>query len=731
MHCAACATSAQRALARVPRVDEATVDFASGRATVVGHGLDEASLESAIRGAGFVPSRVEPNRATDEDPFLALVESEQRVRRERSRRAERWRTGALVGLAIWIPLEVMHWTVPGAHLGAHAAPWPAWVAFAGATVAMIVAGGAFFSSAWRAARHGASNMDTLVSVGVLAAYGLSLWNLLGPTREGTAAPLYFAEATALIAIISLGHWIETRGSARATRDVESLLWLQPRDAERVAADGSTQTIPMREVASSMVVRVRPGGIVPVDGKVLAGTCSVDESAFTGEPLPVRRGPGESVRAGTLALDGALDIEVTASGASSALAQVARLVQEALATQAPIQRHADAACRIFVPLVLAVAGVTFFGWWMVASLDVATVNAVTVLVISCPCALGIATPLAMAVGISQASRRGIIVRRARAMERVAVATTVIFDKTGTLTEGRPRLSRVEAVAGASTEDEALALAAAAESRSEHPIGRAIVDATVRRRLHIPASDSFIAEAGVGVTARVDGGIVRVRRDTDASARLELDGALVARFWFTDDPRPSAAAAIDALRARGLGIAMLTGDRRASALEVAAKVGIAPGEVLADESPASKVQAVGKLGGTRAIMVGDGLNDAAALAASGAGLSMGSATALAEAGADATLLHDDPRAIADFYDLSRRTLSCVRQNLVFAFLYNGAAIPLAAFGLLAENGPMIAAAAMGLSDLCVVGNALRLRWILARGRKASSSCTPSPVSKGAIA
>ena len=725
MNCAGCAANATRALARTPGVEEATVDFATARATVVVRGIDDEAIAAAIRGAGFIPESAERVGAAPEGSLEALFAAQQQAQTARALREVRWRRGAIVGLGVWMPLETVHWLSASGHSGSHGPAWWPWVAFAGATLALIVAGGAFLSSAWRAARHRASNMDTLVSLGALAAYGLSSWNLLAMVRDpaATPGPMYFAEAAALFGIVSLGHWIETRGSARATRDIESLLTLQPREAEVIEASGSTRSVAMAAVRPGMLVRVRPGGVVPVDGVVRHGSAAVDESALTGEPLPVTRGIGHGVRAGSLAVDGALDIEVTACGMSSTLAQVARLVQEAISTQAPIQRHADRVCRWFVPTVLIIAAGTFAAWASRGPVEVAIINAVTVLVISCPCALGIATPLAMAVGVSHASRRGILVRRVRALESAARATTVIFDKTGTLTLGRPTFARMSIVNAAWDESSALAFAAAAESRSEHPVGKAIVAEAARRRLQTPRAESFAVQPGVGVSAQVDGHELHVRRDEESSARLEVDGETIARFWVTDEPRSEARDAVAALAAQGLRVAMLTGDRRESARAIAARVGIAEGDLFAQATPSEKVDVVKRLGGVQVIMVGDGINDAAALAAAGAGVSMGSATALAEASADATLLQDDPRAMADFVDLSRRTLACVRQNLVLAFLYNGAAIPLAALGLLAEHGPILAAAAMGLSDICVVGNALRLRWSLARSRGARGSGTPS--------
>ena len=723
MHCAGCAASARRALTTVPGVTEASVDFASAIAVVEGNSFESAAVEAAIRSAGFEP--VQSTRASAEsseaDPLAQLIEMQESARRALGERERRWRKGAVVGGALWIVLESLHWSAGHGHR----AVWVEWTLFLGASIALIVAGGAFYSSAWRALRHRTSNMDTLVALGVSAAYALSVWNLWSPQggAEGHAAtPLYFAEATALLAIVSLGHFIEVRGSARAATAVEDLLKLQPSEVEVVGAWGASESLPLDRVTPGMVIRVRPGGIIGVDGEVVAGQASVDERSLTGEPLPKMRAVGDRVSGGTVALDGELKIEVLASGANSALGRIATMVHEALLSQPPIQRIADRVCAYFVPTVLAIAAATLTLWLGISDLNVAVVNAVTVLVISCPCALGIATPLAMAVGLSEASRSGIHLRRARALEAAARVTRVVFDKTGTLTRGRPRVDAIKPAGGAARLD-VLRLAAAVESPSEHPIGRAIAECAAREGIEVPPVSQFRAIAGVGVEGTVDGQFVRVVRDAYASARVEVDGAVIAHFTVTDELRPEAPAAVAALRARGLAVVLLTGDRSDAAHSVARAVGISASEVLADETPESKASAIDRLGGPRCLMVGDGINDAASLARAGVGIAMGSGTALAAASADAVLLRDDPRAVADLIDIARSTLSCVRQNLFLAFVYNAAAIPLAALGLLGQHGPLVAAIAMGASDLCVVGNALRLKWSLRRRPRGRSSGTPS--------
>ena len=647
------------------------------------------------------------------------------ARRCLNERTMRWRRGALVAVTIWIALETIHWTA-GNH---HGAAWVGWTMLVGATIALVFAGGGFYASALRAARHRTTNMDTLVVLGVTAAYALSVWNFFGVSHADSERPLYFAEAAALLGIISLGHWIETRASSRASTAVEELLRLQPHEVECVRADGTCESIPLADVSAGMRLQVRPGGAIGVDGRIVAGQASVDESSLTGEPMPRLCRSGDLVSAGSILLDGVITLEATTDGSGSAVGRIARLVHEALITEAPIQRVADRVCRVFVPAVLFASAATFIGWSRVGSIDEAVVNAVTVLVISCPCALGIATPLAMVVGLSEASRRGILVRRAQALEVAARVTRVIFDKTGTITLGRPTLRQIEILDGRTTHAEALAVAAAIESGSEHPIARAIVDGAKAEGITIPRAEEFHAEMGVGVRGIVAGRRVHLGRDRDASARLEIDGALVARLTVEDAPRPEAREAIAALRRRHLSISMLTGDRRASALATAAAVGIDECDVHADETPESKARAIGRLGGSAVMMVGDGINDAAALAHAGLGVAMGSATALAAASADALLVRNDPRALAELVDVARGTLRCVRQNLVLAFVYNAAAIPLAAFGVLGSYGPLVAAVAMGASNLCVVGNSLLLKRSLRR-RRLGQSGTPSRMHLGVV-
>ncbi len=715
MHCAGCAASARAKLTAVAGVDRADVDFATGVAMITpiaGESPSEATLHAAIRRAGFEPAilaRTAPEKAGD--GFAALIELRASAQARLARQLRIWSRSTYVAGGLWIVLETLHWTA-GHH--AHASGWVGWAMFVGATISLLVAGRGFYSSAWTALRLKSTNMDTLVVVGVSAAYSLSAFTFFAQ-RFGDAmhdAPLYFAEASALLAIISLGHWIESRAANRANSAIQELLQLQPQTVERLADDSTTSLVALSDIAIGDRVAVRPGARIPTDGILTAGQASIDESSLTGEPLAVVRTVGERVSAGTIPLDGALVVRVTATGNDSAVGRIAQIVYRAQISQAPIQRLADRVCQVFVPAVLIIALATFVGWWWNASLSVATLTAVTVLVISCPCALGIATPLALVVGTGAASRRGILVRDAAILQSVASLRTVAFDKTGTITKGRPVLERIERIDNKSSEADVLALAAAAELQSEHPLGRAVVAAATAAGVRIPEATDFSAQAGIGVQVMCDGKRVRVRRDEVASARLEVDDVLIARLHMVDEVRAESREAIGQLRAQGCAVALITGDRAPAALKIAHDVGIAPSEVFSEQTPESKVAVINRLHAQSVMMVGDGINDAAALATAAVGVAMGSATALATESADVMLLRDDPRDVAVLVDIARKTFAVVRQNLFLAFAYNALAIPLAVSGVLGAKGPLIAAAAMGLSDLSVVGNTLWLRRRLSR-------------------
>jgi Cu+-exporting ATPase len=739
MTCAGCAAAVQRAIESHPGVTSASVSVTDGMATVDGESLPVDEIIVSIRGRGYDAEPIH-DRA---DP--AELRSEIELRQARHER--QWRNRAIVGLSLWLPMEIVHWT-------AHHALWAQWLMLIGSTIVLATAGSGFYRSAWSAARKRTTNMDTLIAMGATTAYVFSLVVfVLQRFNQAADQPLYFAESAALLGIISLGHYLEARASAKAGSAVRDLLELQPETAEviepeRGAGDSDVRSpgiaIPglqgakapeldhaaSRVISSAAVQRgdrilIRPGGRVPVDGVVIDGQSSIDESIVTGESVPVEKGPGDIAVAGSINTTGRLVIEATVDGRNTTIARIAEMVQRAQTSRADIQRLADRVSAIFVPAVLLIAAATITGWSLAGDFTTGVIAAVTVLVISCPCALGLATPMAVMVGAGAASRRGILIKSAQALERAGQAAIVVFDKTGTLTGGKPvvaeiKLERSE-VSGQrsasrdspSTETEILRLAAGVEAPSEHPIARAIVEEARRRTIAIPRVSGFAALPGLGVRGEVEGRAVDVRRAEETTCEVIIDGERAATMLVTDEPRPLAAEAVRQLRRMGLTVMMLTGDRRTVALQIAERLGIDAANVLAEATPQMKVEFVARLsrekvrGGGAVIMVGDGINDAAALAQADVGIAMTSGTNIAIESADIVIPSDRITAMPETIDIARQTLRTIKQNLFFAFFYNVVAIPAAALGLLGLQGPLYAAGAMALSDLTVIGNAIRLR------------------------
>jgi len=699
MHCASCAATVQRAIEARPGVRSAAVSVNDGTATIHGTDLQTEALVQAVRDRGF---DAEP--AGDAvDP--AQLRSEIEIRQ--ARRERQWRFRAIVGLGLWVPMAMLHWFGPPAW-----EPWIPWVLLAAASTVLTTAGWGFYRSAAAAARHRTTNMDTLIAMGATTAYVFSLVVLIGMTLGLVAdQPLYFSEVAALLGLISLGHWLEARASAKAGSAVRELLELQPQEAEIIGEDGGTRTIRSAEIEPGFRLLLRPGARVPVDGEVVEGSSEIDESLVTGESLPVLRQPGDNVVAGSMNTTGRLVIVATVDARHTTVARIAQIVQQAQASKADIQRLADRVCAVFVPAVLCIAAVTFAGWWIAGDLPKGVVATVTVLIISCPCALGLATPMAVMVGAGAASRRGILVKSAAAFERAGVAEHVVFDKTGTLTAGKPTVTAVDP-AGGHTADALLQLAAAVEAPSEHPIGRAIVAEAHARSLAVRPVTDFEALPGRGVRGRVDGGLVEVGRgDGDATCRVLLDGREVGTLSVSDRVRDDAAEAIRRLREMGLTVTMLSGDQQRVAAAVGRGIGLSESEIVAEATPESKIDYVGSRAG-KVVMVGDGINDAGALATADLGIAMASGTNIAIESADVVIPGSRVMAVPEMISLARNTLSTIRQNLFFAFIYNAVAIPVAALGVLGPAGPLVAAAAMGLSDLTVIGNALRLKRRLGR-------------------
>ncbi|NAS99107.1 copper-translocating P-type ATPase [Pseudomonas syringae pv. actinidifoliorum] len=708
MTCASCAGRVERALAKVPGVNSVTVNLANERAHVsAAPQTDPHTLISAVTRAGYGATLIQDRQADAEKKVQHL-------------HRERW--ALLLAIALALPLIAPMLLTP---LGVH---WmlPAWAQFALATPVQFILGARFYLAAWKAVRAGAGNMDLLVAIGTSAGYGLSVYQWLH-AAPGTTPHLYFEASAVVIALVLLGKYLESRAKRQTASAIRALEALRPDRALRLT-DGVEQDVAISELRLGDAVLVKPGERFPVDGEVLEGRSHADEALITGEILPVAKQPGDKVTGGAINGEGRLLIRTAALGAETVLARIIRLVEDAQAGKAPIQKLVDKVSQVFVPTVLVIAFFTLAGWLLVgASLEVALINAVAVLVIACPCSLGLATPTAIMAGTGVAARYGILIKDAEALERAHDVDAVVFDKTGTLTSGTPRITNMSAVLG--NEEHLLQLAGALQRGSEHPLAKAVLDVCDEWQLKLDTVENSHALSGRGIAGTVQGRELALgnRRLLDESglpmgelaesARIwEADGRtlswlieqapepkVIGMFAFGDTLKPGTDQAIKALNARGITSHLLTGDNRGSAQVVARALGIH--DVHAEVLPADKADTVMRLKSNHVVaMVGDGINDAPALAAADVGIAMGGGTDVAMHAAGITLMRGDPRLVPAALDISRRTYAKIRQNLFWAFVYNLIGIPLAALGYL---NPVLAGAAMALSSVSVVGNALLLK------------------------
>jgi len=795
MECAACAVRIEKKLGKQSGVRSASVNYATGEALVeydadevgvdglaatverTGYGVRTESLVIPLadrpeppsaadvedvlgRTNGFlraaVDAEAEPSTAeihyvpgvADPNDLVRLLEEagvaepgteveaadEDAVLREREARYRSTRRKMIAAAVLSLPVVVLSM----AH-GALDFPGMRWLMLVLTTPVVVWAGASFFTGAWRAFRHHAADMNTLVALGVGTAYAYSVVATLAPElwlrTTGQMPDVYFEAAAVIVTLILLGRTLEERAKGQTGAAVRKLIGLQP-DTARVVREGREVEVPVADVAVGEVVAVRPGERIPLDGTLIDGASAVDESMLTGEPLPVEKRPGDTVIGATVNRTGAFTFRVSRTGQSTTLAQIVRLVREAQGRKAPIQRLADTVAGIFVPTVLLIAIATFVVWFDFGPeprLAYALLTFVSVLIIACPCALGLATPTAIVVATGKAAEHGILLKGGDAVERVRDVEVVLLDKTGTLTEGTPRLTDVIPVEGWD-ESELLALAAAAETRSEHPIGEAVVAEAEARGLDLLTVSAFQSQTGLGIEATVNGRAVLIgnrdflaEREIEQAAldpietelaasgktvvRVAVEGEAAGVLAVADTIRPTSKAAVQSLRDLGLDVVMVTGDAEASARAVAAEVGIE--HVEANVRPADKAEVVRRYQreGRVVAHVGDGINDAPALAAADVGVAMGAGTDVAIEASDVTLMRDSLGAVADAFRLSARTLRTIKQNLFFAFIYNIIGIPVAAgllypfFGLLLS--PIIASAAMALSSVSVVTNSLRLR------------------------
>jgi Cu+-exporting ATPase len=756
MTCASCVNRIERFLTRTPGVESAMVNLATEMATIryLPDVADRAALVGAIESAGY-DVRTRPPTALGDSPLTVAGElTADDLDREREARALLLRASVSIAtaLAIMALMFAPQTTVALEALNR--------LVLIPATIVQVWAGGRFYRAAWRAARHGTTNMDTLVAIGTTAAWAYSVFVTLWPEvvlAAGLEPVSYFDSSTIIIGLVLLGRWLEARAKVRTTGAIRRLVGLSPTTA-RLVRDGVDHDVALETVTPGDLLRVRPGDKVPVDGLVVEGGSAVDASMLTGEPVPVMVGPGDQVIGATLNTTGTFIMRATRVGRDTALARIVELVQRAQGSKAPIQRMADRIAEVFVPIVLLAAGATFAVWFVAGPeprLTLALSAFISVLVIACPCAMGLATPTAIMVGTGRGAEGGILIRGGEALETAHRVGAVVMDKTGTLTLGHPSVGEVTAAPGHST-GEVLDLAGALEKGSEHPLGAAILARAREDELGFGKVTGFTALAGGGVEGTVerdgrsiavvvgsrrlmsergtivtslDGAAAAAEAAGQTVAFVAVDGAAAGLIALGDPVKPTSAAAVRALTESGIEVWLVTGDARATAEAVARQVGIPAERIEAEARPGDKAATIERLQarGLVVAMVGDGINDAPAIAHADLGVAIGTGADVAIEASDVTLIGGDPRSVASAIELSRATMTVIRQNLFWAFAYNVVLIPVAmgvlypAFGI--TLNPAIAAGAMALSSVSVVANSLRLRGFQVR-RPLHSDHAPAP-------